>query len=167
MKKFIFFLPIVFAGIFMSCDYTPPTPPSCAEFNASCELMKPWAAVKIIDLVDTEAVDGYGDNLKVGSWYIRSEKTTLFFPLPNCWRVSYTGSQWLENLLKKEDDGLNFSARTDVKLDTIRLMVGQGDCRNTVEVAVFCTEQGQIEYFYGTESNSFKSSFDFSFYKKE
>lgn len=169
MKNFLLFLLVVFAGIFMSCNYTPPTPPSCNDFSAECELMKPWAAVKVVNFIDTGAVDAYGEKIKIGSWYVRSSQTTLLFPLPNCGRVSYTGNQWLENILKGDDGAIGILNKTAVKLDTIRFLIGfeQGESRKTTNAAVFCIEKGQIEYFYGSERNGFKSSFNFSFYKKE
>lgn len=165
MKNFLLFLSVVFAGIFMSCNHTPPNPPSCHDFNADCELMKPWAAVKITNFVDTGAIDAYGEKLTVGSWYIRSSQTALFFPLPNGRRVSF-GEMWIENLLKGEDD-LGILHKTDVKLDTVRIVVGQWENSKVFDVAVFCMKNGQVDYFCANRKNGFESSFDFSFYKKE
>jgi len=52
----------------------------CKEYDAQCELQKEYQFVKVLDVPDSNLIDGYGMPLIKNRWYVRSMKAKTLIP---------------------------------------------------------------------------------------
>ncbi len=161
MKKLVFFIFLLIS--MLACTPNKPKPTAvCPGFNADCEIQKDWCAVKFLEFMgdSNRFVDAYAEPIKLGHWYLRSNRNSVVFPL-SLLSGDYMNHEIDELALQNFEQGNEIAALSDFKKDSMKfeerlLGVSNSDALAPVaRVKILCLKNIEMTLRPGFKRNYF------------